>query len=145
MYSLELHPATHVFILLTWTLLGLDMLQWPGLMHKVIRIRLRHHLPLLWLLHVVLIPLLLSEHDCFVLGSEFQVGALHEVARGLPAHQRVLPSVAFGQRVPVQPPVFLHPGAGLGGWFGGSVDSVAGVSSAMCCEGWMSLPYCPGL
>ena len=103
--------------------LRLDMLQSLRLMHEVIRVRFDHKLPLIRLLHVVLVPLLLRKRDRFVFRPESNLVPLHEVRGRLPAHQGVLPSVAFGENVPVDAPGVRAPGAGLRGGAGGAVDS----------------------
>jgi hypothetical protein len=41
----------------------------------------------------------------------------------LPAHERVLPSVALGQHIPVDAPLVTVPVAGLGGGLCGAVDA----------------------
>jgi hypothetical protein len=43
------------------------------------------------------------------------VCALHEIRRTLPAHERVLPSVALGQNIPIHAPLVADPVAGLSG------------------------------
>ena len=93
-------------------------------MHKLRRIRLGHPLPLIRLLHKILVPLLIRKLNRVFFGVEVKVGALHEVARGLPAHERVLPAVAFGEDVPVHAPLVTVPVAGLLGGLRGAVDAV---------------------
>ena len=51
------------------------------------------------------------------------MSSLHGVTAGLPAHQRVLPSVAAGEDVPVHFPLPGVPVSGLGGVLGGLVDA----------------------
>ena len=92
-------------------------------MQEVIRIRLGHDAPLVRFLHKVLVPLLVRKVDGRLFAREVEMRALHEVGRGLPAHQRVLPSVALGEDIPVQAPVVAVPVAGLGRGLGGAVDS----------------------
>lgn len=75
------------------------------------------------LLHEILVPLLLRKSNSLLLGAEVEVGALHEVARRLPAHQLVLPPVALFEDVPVHAPQDAGVG-GLGGGFGGEEDAV---------------------
>jgi hypothetical protein len=58
--------------------------------------------------------------------------ALHEIGRGLPAHQRILPSMAFGEDVPVHAPVVAVPVAGLSCCLCRSVDAA-------------SVRFCPSL
>jgi hypothetical protein len=72
--------------------------------HKLRRIRLRDKPPLIRLLNVILIPLLIRKQNSVFFRLERQLRALHTVARRLPAHQGVLPSVALLKNVPVHPP-----------------------------------------
>jgi len=74
-------------------------------MNKVVRIRFGNKLPLVGLLHKVLISLLVSEVNGIFFRLELYPVALHVIARRLPSHERVLPSVALGQRIPVHQPV----------------------------------------
>jgi hypothetical protein len=125
------HPLLHCLTRhsLYPCLLRFDMLQHrPRLMQEVIRIRLRHDPPLLRFRHIPLIPLLFRERNRIFLAVEFDVGALHEVGGRLPAHQRVLPAVAFGEDVPVHAPGVGAPCSGLGGWFYWLVDSADSMS-----------------
>lgn len=89
------------------------MLQFLGAVHEVVRIRLGHELAFVGLLHKVLIPLLVGEADGVLLRVEVHAQAIGEVGAGLPPHQRVFPSVAARQRVPVHRPVVRVPVAGL--------------------------------
>ena len=91
---------------------------------EIIRIRLRRNLPRIRFLHKVLISLLLREADRILLALEVHVCALHEIGRGLPAHERILPSVAFGENVPVHTPLVTVPVTRLSRGFGGAVDAV---------------------
>lgn len=105
-------------------LLRLDMLQLrPRLMQEHIRIRLGHEPPLIRLLHVPLIALFFRKRHRIVSCLELKLRALHEVAGRLPAHERVLPAVAFAQYIPVHAPGVGAPGARLGGGLDGFVDS----------------------
>ena len=92
-------------------------------MHEIIRIRLGHKLPRIRLLHEILIPLFLCKADCIFFALEVDMCALHEIRGRLPAHQGVLPPVAFGEHVPIHSPVVPGPVSGLRGGFGGPVDS----------------------
>ena len=90
-------------------LLRPNLLKPLRMMHKLRSIRLRNKPPLIRLLHKILIPLLIGKIDRVVLGFEIQVRALHEIRAGLPAHERVLPPMAFVQDVPVHAPVVAGP------------------------------------
>ena len=90
---------------------------------KVIRISLRHNFPHIRLLHKILISLFLRKSDSILFALEVDVCALHEIGGRLPAHQRILPSVALREDVPVHAPVVAVPVAGLGRGFGFFVDS----------------------
>lgn len=74
-------------------------------MSKQVGIGLGSGLPLVRLLDKVLVALLVSKLDGILLGLELYPVAVHEVGRRLPAHERVLPSVALGENVPVHQPV----------------------------------------
>lgn len=74
-------------------------------MSKQVGIGLGGGLPLVGLLDKVLVALLVSKLDGILLGLELYPVAVHEVGRRLPAHERVLPSVALGKDVPVHQPV----------------------------------------
>ena len=100
-----------------------DVLQLVGGVEEIVGICLGGELARLRLLNEVLVALLLGECDGVLLGLEVHVGALHHVARRLPAHQRVLPAVALGQHVPVHAPVVRAPVAGLRGGLGGLEDA----------------------
>lgn len=76
-------------------LLRPDLLQFLRAVHKLIRIRLRNDPPLVRLLHKELVSLLLRKRNRRIFRVKVQMCALHEIRRTLPAHQRVLPSVAF--------------------------------------------------
>jgi hypothetical protein len=99
----------YVQILPSIPLLRPNMLQLLIAPQKVIRIRLRNNLPTIRLLNKVFITLLLCKPDGVLLALEVQMCALHEISRGLPSHQRVLPSVAFGENIPVHAPVVPMP------------------------------------
>ena len=92
-------------------------------MYELIRIRFRHDLPLVWLLHKPFVPLLLCEANGVLLRLEVHLGALHVVAGRLPAHKRVLPSMAFGEHIPINLPMMRVPVAGLSSGFGGLVNA----------------------
>ena len=111
------------FLILVQFSLRPYVLQRLRTVQKVVRIRLGNDPPLVRLLHKVLVALLVRKVDGGLLALEVEMRALHEVGGGLPAHQGVLPSVAFGENVPVHAPVVAVPVAGLGGGFGGTVDS----------------------
>jgi hypothetical protein len=57
------------------------------------------------------------------------VTALHEIARRLPADQRVLPSVSLGENVPVHSPAATAPVTRLRSGLGLLVDTIVVVSS----------------
>jgi hypothetical protein len=82
-------------------LLGRYDLELLWAVSKQVGIGLGDGLPLVGLLDKVLVALLISELDSVLLGFELYPVAVHEVGRRLPAHERVLPSVALGQNVPV--------------------------------------------
>jgi hypothetical protein len=81
--------------------LGVHNLQLSWLVCEEVGVRLRDKLALIRLLHKVLVALLVGEVDGILLGLELDPVAVHEVSRRLPAHQRILPSVALGEHVPV--------------------------------------------
>ena len=95
------------------TLFGLNVLDLLWLMEEVVRISLRHEPALVRLLHKVFVALLLGKVDGILLRLEVDVGTLHAIGGGLPAHQWVLPSVALLQNVPIHSPVVAVPGTGL--------------------------------
>jgi hypothetical protein len=82
-------------------LLGPYDLEFSRDMSEEVGIRLGDELPLVRFLHKVLVTLLVGEVDGILLGFELYPVAVHEVGRRLPAHERVLPSVALGEHVPV--------------------------------------------
>lgn len=104
-------------------LLRPHLLQLLRTVDELVGIRLWDDSPRIRLLHKILISLLVGEIDGVFLGLEVKVCALHEVGAGLPTHQRVLPAVALGERIPVHTPVAAVPVAGLCGGFGGLVDT----------------------
>lgn len=118
--SFTSHPLS---LSLSVLLLRPDVLQLLGRVQEVVGIRLGHNLALLRLLHKVLVALLLSERNRILLALEVDVRALHEIARRLPAHQRVLPPVALFQHVPVHPPFAAVPVARLRSRLCGLVNS----------------------
>lgn len=99
------------------------MLQLVRGIQEIVGISLRSELSALRFLDKVLVPLLLGKTDGVLLGPEVDPGALHEIGRGLPAHQRVLPPMTLGKDIPVHAPVVTLPLAGLGGGFGFLVDA----------------------
>lgn len=94
-------------------LLRPNMLQLLIAPQKVISIGLRDNFPTVRLLDKVFVSLLLRKPDSILLALEVQMCALHEISRGLPSHQRILPSVAFGKNIPVHAPLMTMPVAGL--------------------------------
>jgi hypothetical protein len=109
---------------MVYPLLGPHLLQLAGTVNELGGVRFGHALALVGLLHKVLVALLVGKVDRVLLGVEVKTGALHGVCAGLPAHERVLPSVALGQDVPVHAPLVTVPVAGLGGGLCGAVDAV---------------------
>jgi hypothetical protein len=57
--------------------------------------------------------------------------AVHEVGRRLPPHQWVLPSVSFGEGIPIHKPMMCMPIAGLGSGFSWAVDSMRFISLSL--------------
>lgn len=104
-------------------LLRPDRLKLSRRVNELRRICLRKESPLVRLLHKVLISLLLRESDCILLALKCHFGALHEVARGLPAHEGVLPSMTLLQNIPIHAPLVTMPVAGLCCRFGGFEDA----------------------
>jgi len=104
-------------------LLRPNMLQLLVTPQKVVRVRLREDLPAIRLLDKVFISLLLRKPDGVLLALEVEMCALHEIGRGLPAHQRILPSVALGENIPVHAPLVAVPVAGLSCCLGRTVDT----------------------
>lgn len=94
-----------------------------GLVHEVVGVCLWNELALIGLLNKVFVSLLLREQDGVLLGLEVDVSALHDIARGLPAHERVLPSVALSKNIPIHSPMMTVPCTGLGRGLRGFVDS----------------------
>ena len=111
-----------------FTLLGADMLELLGGVEEVVGVGLRGEGTVVGLLDEVLVTLLLGEGDGVLLGLKLDLGTLHQVARRLPSHQRVLPPVALLQHVPVHPPVVSAPGTGLRCGLRRLVDSVVARS-----------------
>lgn len=85
------------------------MLQRLEGMHEVIRIRLGCDLSFVRFLNKVLVSLLLGESNGIFPRLEVHMCALHEIGRGLPAHQGILPSMTFREDVPVHTPVMAVP------------------------------------
>lgn len=102
-----------MYLIKTASLFRADVLQLLGRVQKVVGIRLGSELARVGLLNKVLVALLLSKVNGILLGLKVHVRSLHEVARRLPAHQRVLPSVALGKDIPVHAPVVSSPRSGL--------------------------------
>lgn len=94
-----------------------------GLVHEVVGICLGNELALIGFLNKVFVSLLLRKQDGVLLGFEVDVSALHDIARGLPAHERVLPSVALSENIPIHSPMMTVPSTGLGRGLRGLVDS----------------------
>jgi hypothetical protein len=88
---------------------------------KVVCIYLGGKHSLLWFLNKVLVALLLSKRNCLFLCVEADALALHKVCTGLPAHQRVFPSVSLLQRIPINEPLVRMPCARLSSRFCGFV------------------------
>ena len=134
---LQFAPYIHAQLVpvVPFPLLGPDVLELPRRIQKVVGVGLGGEGAHVGLLHKVLVALLLGEGDGVLLGLEVHVRALHRVARGLPAHQRVLPPVALAQHVPVHAPARADLVAGLGGGFGGFVD--AGWGGMGVLVGWL--------
>ena len=99
------------------------LLQFARAVDELSGVGLGNSLALVGLLHKVLVALLVGEVDRVLLGVEVETGALHHVGTGLPAHERVLPSVALGQHVPVDAPLVAVPVAGLSGGLCGAIDA----------------------
>lgn len=102
---------------------GLDVSDLLRLVNEVVGIGLGHEAALVRFLDKVFVALLLGKSDCVFLRLELQVGALHAIGRRLPAHERVLPTVAPLQDVPIHAPVVLVPGTRLCGGLGRAVDA----------------------
>lgn len=86
-------------------LFGGNDLELLGAVSKQVGVCLGDSLPLVGLLDKVLVALLVGEVDSVLLRLELYPVAVHEIGRRLPAHKRVLPSVALGEDVPVHQPV----------------------------------------
>lgn len=91
---------------------------------KVVRVRLRGESASLGLLDEVLVSLLFGEPDGIILRVEEYPGPLHHIARGLPANEWILPTMALGQYIPVHTPVVTLPFSGLRCGLGLLVDPV---------------------
>lgn len=92
--------------------------------HKIVCVCFGHKLPRVRLLHKILIPLLLRKPDRIFFVLEAYMRALHEICRRLPAHQGILPPVAFAEDIPVHSPMVPMPVSGLCSGFGGPVDPI---------------------
>lgn len=108
---------------LSTVLLRADLLELASRVEEVISIGLGAEAASVGLLDEVFVALLLGKLNGILLGVEVHVGALHVVSRRLPAHQRVLPTVALGEDIPVHAPVVALPVAGLRGGFRLLVDA----------------------
>lgn len=119
------------------SLLCSDVLELPRRIEEIVGVRLGSELARVGLLDKVLVALLLSKVDGILLALEVDVRSLHVVARRLPSHQRVLPSVALGENVPVHPPALAAPVTRLRGGLRLPVDAVYlsdQVSNARICQ-----------
>lgn len=105
------------------SLLRPHLLQLARAVHELGSVGLGHTLALVGLLHEVLVALLVRKVDRVLLGVEVEASALHGVGGRLPAHERVLPSVALGEDVPVDAPLVSVPVARLSGGLCGAVDA----------------------
>lgn len=112
-------------------LFGPDMLELLWCVKEVVGVDLGGKLSGVGLLDEVLVALLLGKVNGVVLAVEVHVSALHEIARRLPAHQRVLPSVALGENIPVHSPAGAPPVAGLSCGLGLLVDAVRFVNNRL--------------
>lgn len=93
-------------------------------MQIIRRITLNLKLLFIRLLDEVLVTLFLREGNRIFFALEVDMRSLHLVGGGLPAHHGVFPAVALLEDIPVHAPgVGVDPVAGLGGGFGGLVDS----------------------
>ena len=101
---------------------SLDVLDLLRLVDEVVSVGPGNESALIGLLHKVFVSLLLGEQDSILLGLEVQVGALHAIGRGLPAHQGVLPAMSPLQDIPIHSPVVGAPGSGLCGGLRLAVD-----------------------
>lgn len=102
-----------------------SLLQLAWAVNKLSSICLWYPSSLIRLLYIVLVTLLIREQDCGFLAVEPHVGALHNITRRLPAHQRILPTMSLLQNVPVHAPSVAVPCAGLCGslcWFEDASD-----------------------
>lgn len=107
----------------------LQLLRGP---QEVVRISLGRDLSRIRLLDEVLVALLLGKSNGILLGLEVNVRPLHEIARRLPSHQRVLPAVALSENIPVHPPPGSDLVAALGGRFRRLVNTAFGSVSGPC-------------
>lgn len=108
-------------------LLGPDEFKLLWCIQEVIGVGFGRKSPLVWLLDKVLVALLFGKVDSLLLGIELELGALHKITGGLPAHQRIFPSVSLAQDVPIHSPVMTAPLAGLCGRFGWLIDAACFV------------------
>ena len=77
------------------SLFRFDMFKLLRLVHEVVGVRLWNELALVRLLNIVFVALLLGEENRILLGLEVQVSTLHTISRGLPANERVFPSMTL--------------------------------------------------
>jgi len=94
-----------------------------GLVHEVVGVCLGNELALIGLLDKVFVSLFLRKQNGVLLGLEVDESALHDIARGLPAHERVFPSVTLSENIPIHSPLMAVPCTGLGRGLRGFVDS----------------------
>jgi hypothetical protein len=110
----------------SFSLLRSDNLQLARNMYKVIGVSLRDEPARIRFLHKVLVALLIRKGNGIFLALEMYALTVHEVGGGLPAHEGILPSMAFGERIPVHDPAVGVPVTGLCRCFCRAVDSVSG-------------------
>lgn len=87
------------------------MLEFPLGIEEVISVGLGLNLARVGLLYKVFIALLLGEVNRLFLGLEVDVCPLHDIPRGLPAHQWVLPAVTLRKNIPIHSPALATPRA----------------------------------
>lgn len=92
---------------------SLDVLELLRFVDEVVSVGLGDEATLIRLLNEVLVSLLLGEQNGILLALEVQVGTLHAIGRGLPAHEGVLPAMTPLQDIPIHSPVVAVPGSGL--------------------------------
>lgn len=94
-------------------------------MQKIVRIGFGNEPSLVGLLHKVFVSLLLSKVNGVIPRCKVQVCSLQIVGRGLPSHQRILPSMSLLQYVPIHPPVMTMPVSRLRSCLCGPVYSMS--------------------